>query len=159
MRGAFRGLTTVRLRYDLLLGLPSCRSRPDSSSLRGLLLPGFRRLGRPRRRRISLQCQLGNLHWRDSHPLEHQLASLHSPVAPSLVSVFIHIPAWNVVLSLCNRLPGLVSRHEHPHTSHLTPSFRPPLFSSTSPVAPSFLEEHESGVRSQKLESMARFRC
>ena len=26
----FRGLTTVRLRYDLLLCLPSCRSRPDS---------------------------------------------------------------------------------------------------------------------------------
>ena len=29
MRSAFRGLTTVRLRYDLLLCLPSCRSRPD----------------------------------------------------------------------------------------------------------------------------------
>ena len=25
----FRGLTTVRFRYDLLLCLPSCRSRPD----------------------------------------------------------------------------------------------------------------------------------
>src|SRR5215472_390983 len=30
VRCAFRGLTTVRLRYDLLLCLPSCRSRPDS---------------------------------------------------------------------------------------------------------------------------------
>ncbi len=26
----FRGLTTVHFRYDLLLCLPSCRSRPDS---------------------------------------------------------------------------------------------------------------------------------
>ena len=26
---SFRGLTTVRSRYDLLLGLSSCRSRPD----------------------------------------------------------------------------------------------------------------------------------
>src|SRR5215472_8790799 len=33
-----------------------------SSSQRGLLLPGFRRFGHPHRRRISLQCQLGNLH-------------------------------------------------------------------------------------------------
>ena len=46
-------------------------------SPRGFLLPGFRRFGHPLRRRISLQCQLGNLHWRDSHPLDHQLASLH----------------------------------------------------------------------------------
>ena len=70
----FRGLTTVRLRYDLLLCLPSLSELTGfSSSQRGRLLPGFRRFGRPRRRRISLQCQLGNLHWRDSHPLEHRL--------------------------------------------------------------------------------------
>ena len=29
MRSDFRGLTTVRSRYDLLLYLPSCQSRPD----------------------------------------------------------------------------------------------------------------------------------
>jgi len=40
-----------------------------ASSQRGRLLPGFRRFGHPPRRRISLQCQLGNLHWRDFHPL------------------------------------------------------------------------------------------
>jgi hypothetical protein len=75
----FRGLTTVRLRYDLLLCLPSLSELTTrfSSSQRGRLLPGFRRFGHPRRRRISLQCQLGNLHWRDFHPLDHRLASLH----------------------------------------------------------------------------------
>jgi hypothetical protein len=74
----FRGLTTVRLRYDLLLCLPSLSELTGlSSSQRGRLLPGFRRFGHPRRRRISLQCHLGNLHWRDLHPLDHQLASLH----------------------------------------------------------------------------------
>src|ERR1700733_8030282 len=74
----FRGLTTVRLRYNLLLCLPSCSELTGfASSQRGRLLPGFRRFGRPRRRRISLQCQLDNLHWRDFHPLDHQLASLH----------------------------------------------------------------------------------
>src|SRR5262245_36189134 len=74
----FRGLTTVRLRYDLLLCLPSLSELTGLlSSQRGRLLPGFRRFGHPRRRRISLQCQLGNLHWRDFHPLDHRLASLH----------------------------------------------------------------------------------
>jgi hypothetical protein len=47
-----------------------------SPSLRGLLHPGFRRIGRPHRRRISLQWQLGKFHRRDLHPLERQLASL-----------------------------------------------------------------------------------
>jgi hypothetical protein len=61
VRGRFRGLTTVRLRYDLLLGLPSLSEQTGfTSSPRGRLLLGFRRVGRPRRRRISLQCQLGN---------------------------------------------------------------------------------------------------
>ena len=76
----FRGLTTVRLRYDLLLCLPSLSEQTGfAPSPRGLLLPGFRWVGHPRHRRISLQCQLGNLHWRDFHPLDHQLASLHYP--------------------------------------------------------------------------------
>jgi len=39
--------------------------------------PGFRRVGHPSRRRIWLQWHLGILHWRDFHPLERQLASLH----------------------------------------------------------------------------------
>jgi len=57
-------------------------SRADSNppqmirGLRGLLHPCFRRIGHPHRRRISLQWQLRKFHWRDLHPLEHQLASL-----------------------------------------------------------------------------------
>jgi hypothetical protein len=75
---SFRGLTTVRLRYDLLFCLPSLSEQTRFiQPSRGRLLPGFRRFGHPPRRRVSLQRQLGNLRWRDLHPLEHQLASLH----------------------------------------------------------------------------------
>jgi hypothetical protein len=74
----FRGLTTVRLRYDLLLCLPSLSEQTGfAPSPRGRLLPGFRWFGHPPHRRISLQRQLGNLRWRDFHPQDHQLASLH----------------------------------------------------------------------------------
>jgi hypothetical protein len=66
----------LALRPAALLALLSEQTE-FAPSLRGRLLPGFRRFGHPLRRRISLQCQLGNLHWRDSHPLDHQLASLH----------------------------------------------------------------------------------
>jgi hypothetical protein len=52
------------------------------SSLRGFLLPGFRRIGHPLRRRLSLRWQLGNFHRRDLHPQEWQLASLHTKVVP-----------------------------------------------------------------------------
>jgi hypothetical protein len=76
----FRGLTTVRLRYDLLRCLPSMSEQTEfSSSLRGRLRPGFRRFGHPPRRRISLQRQLGNLRCQDFHLLDQQLASLHYP--------------------------------------------------------------------------------
>ena len=67
---------SLALRPAALLALLSELTR-FASSQRGRLLPGFRRFGRPRRRRISLQCQLGNLHWRDFHPQGHRLASLH----------------------------------------------------------------------------------
>jgi len=40
-----------------------------SPSQRGLLLPGFRRIGHPLRRRISLRWQLGKFHRRGFHPL------------------------------------------------------------------------------------------
>src|SRR5882762_5528018 len=52
---------------------------PPEQRAAQLTLPGFRRFGRPPRRRISLQCQLGNLHWQDFHLLDHQFASLHYP--------------------------------------------------------------------------------
>ena len=76
--GVFSGLSygSLALRPVALLALLSEQTR-FAPGLRGRLLPGFRRFGHPRRRRISLQCQLGNLHWRDSRPLDHQLASLH----------------------------------------------------------------------------------
>jgi D-ala-D-ala dipeptidase len=74
---------SLTLRPAALLALLSEQTRLASSP-RGRLHPGFQRLGHPRRRRISLQCQLGNLHWRDSHPLDHQLASLHYPGGTSL---------------------------------------------------------------------------
>src|SRR5262249_49889431 len=81
----FRGLTTVRLRYDLLLCLPSLSELTGLLSIqRARLLPGFKWFGHPFHRRISLQRQLGNLRWRDFHPLDHRLASLHylAPSAP-----------------------------------------------------------------------------
>jgi len=85
----FRGLTTVRLRYDLLLCLPSCSELTRfASSHRGRLLPGFRWFGRPHHRRISLQRQLGNLRWRDFHPLEHRLTSLHHLVSSLFPTAF-----------------------------------------------------------------------
>ena len=80
--GAFSRLDygSLLLRPVVLLALLSELTRLASGQ-RGRLHPGFRRFGRPRRRRISLQCQLGNLHWQDSHLLDHQLASLHYPGA------------------------------------------------------------------------------
>ncbi len=57
------------LRPVVLLALLSELTRLASGQ-RGRLHPGFRRFGRPHRRRISLQCQLGNLHWQDSHLLD-----------------------------------------------------------------------------------------
>jgi hypothetical protein len=82
--GAISGLNhgSLALR-PVALPVPLSEQTRLASSPRGRLHPGFQRLGHPRRRRISLQCQLGNLHWRDSHPLDHQLASLHDPGPPN----------------------------------------------------------------------------
>ena len=80
--GAFSRLDygSLALRPVASLALLSELTRLASSQ-RGRLHPGFRRFGHPHRRRISLQCQLGNLHWQDFHLLDHQLASLHYPNA------------------------------------------------------------------------------
>ena len=52
-RVPFRGFTTVRLRYDLSSCSPSLSELTRfSPSQRGLLLPGFRRIGHPLRRRV-----------------------------------------------------------------------------------------------------------
>jgi len=71
---------SLALRPVALLVLLSEQTRLASSH-RERLHPGFQRFGRPHRCRICLRCQLGNLHRRDSHPLDHQLASLHYPGA------------------------------------------------------------------------------
>jgi hypothetical protein len=71
---------SLALRPVVLLALLSELTRLAPGQ-RGRLHPGFRRFGHPPRRRISLQCQLGNLHWQDFHLLDHQLASLHYPGA------------------------------------------------------------------------------
>ena len=81
------------LRPVALLALLSEQTRL-ASSRRGRLHPGFQRLGHPRRRRICLQCQLGNLHWRDSHPLEHRLALLHYPGALPLSPFNVLLVDW-----------------------------------------------------------------
>jgi hypothetical protein len=62
--GASTSPKTLALRPAALLALLSDLTR-FASSHRELLLPGFRRFGRPPRRRISLRRQLGNLHRRD----------------------------------------------------------------------------------------------
>jgi len=56
-----------------------------SSAVEDVYIRAAERLDHPQRRRIGLQCQLGNLRWRDFHPLDHQLAALDYP-APLLIS-------------------------------------------------------------------------
>ena len=87
---------SLALRPAALLALLSELTRLASSQ-RGRLHPGFRRFGHPPRRRISLQCQLGNLHWRDFHSLDHQLSftalarRTNSPIA--LICLSEHVIA------------------------------------------------------------------
>src|SRR5215472_12824155 len=51
--GHFRGLPTVRFRYDLSICSPPLSELTRfPPSQRGLLLPGFRRIGHPLRRRV-----------------------------------------------------------------------------------------------------------
>src|SRR5260370_24600785 len=66
--------SSLALQPVALLALLSELTR-FASSHRGRLLPGFRRFGHPLRRRISLQCQLGNFHWRRLYPPTTALSS------------------------------------------------------------------------------------
>ena len=79
--GAFRGFSGSRSLRPVEL-LASLADRTGSPQPQRRLRPGFQRVGHPSRCRISLQWHLGLLHWRDFHPLELQLASLHTPSAP-----------------------------------------------------------------------------
>src|SRR5260221_4084542 len=67
---------SLTLRPARLLA-PLRRIEPGLPGPRGLLLPGFRQFGHPPCRWVSLQHGLDSLCWRDLHPLEWQLASLH----------------------------------------------------------------------------------
>src|SRR5260370_8885241 len=69
---------SLALRPVALLALLSELTRFVSSH-RGRLLPGFRRVGHPRRRRVSLQSQLVNFHSRDLHPLNDTPPFLPTP--------------------------------------------------------------------------------
>jgi len=89
--GASTSPKTLALRPAALLALLSDLTR-FASSHRELLLPGFRRFGRPPRRRISLRRQLGNLHRRDPYPLEHRLALRHYPGALPVFAVLRDVP-------------------------------------------------------------------
>jgi hypothetical protein len=80
----FRGLTTVRWRYDLLLCLPSL------SELTGFIQPsrtftsGLPTDWSPAPSPDITTVPTGKLHWRDFHPLDHQLASLHNLAKPKM---------------------------------------------------------------------------
>src|SRR5215469_14010546 len=116
-----------RLDYGSLTLRPAALLAPLSeqtrlmSGPRGRLHPGLRRFGHPPRRRIYLQCQLGNLHWRDFHPLDHQLASLHQPITlktPEWRQLVPHSspagcsrPAKNAVRSVSNPMCGVTTWH------------------------------------------------
>lgn len=98
------------LRPVALLALLSEQTR-FASSQRGRLLPGFRRFGRPLRRRISLQCQLGNLHWRDLHPLDHRLASLHHTDTIASFTQGIFLPEFALAQQDVLKKIGELVRH------------------------------------------------
>jgi len=73
----------VRLRYGLPGCLPPLYGSDRIASLRGLLLPGFQRIGPPSPLLDITTTATGLLCWRDSHPLEWQLASLHGHSRPN----------------------------------------------------------------------------
>ena len=72
---------SLSLRPVDLFALLSELTRP-SPSQQGLLLPGFRRIGHPLRRRISLRWQLGKFHRRDFHPLAMPTSIAAAPHGP-----------------------------------------------------------------------------
>src|ERR1700721_2152889 len=86
-RRAFQPTEEPRKNVELTLRparllAPLRRIEPGLPGPRGLLLPGFRQFGHPPCRWVSLQHGLDSLCWRDLHPLELQLASLHQNRPP-----------------------------------------------------------------------------
>ena len=77
-RSPFRGLTMIRIRYNLPTCLPPCRSRPGFHPAYGdFYIRAFGGLVARTAAGCHYQWQLGKFHWRDFlHPLERQLASL-----------------------------------------------------------------------------------
>src|SRR6202011_2520104 len=77
-RGArLSGLPDSRICYGLPSCLLPCTDQTDKLGPRELLLPGFQRIGCPPRCWDMTTTATGLLCWRDFHPLEWQLASLH----------------------------------------------------------------------------------
>ena len=72
----------VRFRYSLPGCSPPCTDQTGTPSLRGLLLPGFQRIGLPPPLLDITTTVTGLLCWRDFHPPEWQLASLHGHSLP-----------------------------------------------------------------------------
>jgi hypothetical protein len=83
----------------------------------------------PRHRRISLQCRLGNLHWRDFHPLDHQLASLHHPTNPQCWPRRLGKGNWefavNSILPTAIEGAGIYTENINPRFQDFIRSFRP----------------------------------
>src|SRR5262249_33563673 len=76
-RGArISGLPDSRIRYGLPSCSPPCTDQTDALGPRGLLLPGFQRIGRPPRCWIWLQQRLDSSVG-GTHPLNWNLAPLH----------------------------------------------------------------------------------
>ena len=73
-----------RLDYGSLTLRPVILARPPVGADQTCVQPsrsftsGLPTVGHPPRRRISLQCQLGTLHWQGFHLLDHQSPSLLS---------------------------------------------------------------------------------
>src|SRR6202040_3769908 len=86
---------SLTLRPARLLA-PLRRIEPGLPGPRGLLLPGFRQFGRPPCRWVSLQHGLDSLCWRDLHPLEWQLASLHQNRTCSFPAYGSHLGCFEV---------------------------------------------------------------
>ena len=77
-RGArLSGLPDSRICYGLPSCSPPCTDQTDTLGPRELLLLGFQRIGCPSPLLDMTTTATGLLCWRDFHPLEWQLASLH----------------------------------------------------------------------------------
>jgi len=101
----FRGFLIHAFATACQVARPPCTDQTDTLGPRGLLLPGFQRIGRPPPLLDMTTTATGLLCWRDSHPLEWQLASLHQIVPWSTLCRAIIQPTMRLCLShLCRSI-------------------------------------------------------